>query len=82
VDLLTLAAPPRIAGDATAGATAYVIGHAHSRRSETYQSFGDFIVALAGEQGMTSTLGMAASGKYDAAANSFSADQLAVLLSD
>ncbi len=83
VDLLTLAAAPQIVGDAMASDTAYVIGHAHARHIENYQGFGDFITALAGDlTGTQTVLGIAASGRYDAASNTFTADQLAVLLKD
>jgi hypothetical protein len=63
--------------------TAYVIGHAHARRVENYQAFGDFVAALAGDlTGTPKVLGIAVSGKYDAASNVFTADQMAVLLND
>jgi hypothetical protein len=83
VNLLSLASPPQIVGDAMASDTAYVIGHAHARRVENYQGFGDFIAALAGDlTGTQKVLGIAASGKYDAASNTFTADRLAVLVND
>ena len=83
VSLLSLAAAPQIVGDATAPDTAYVIGHAHARRVENYQGFTDFIAALSGDlTGTQKVLGIAASGKYDAASNTFTADRLAVLLND
>ena len=57
--------------------------HAHARHIENYQGFADFIAALAGDlTGTQKVLGIAASGKYDAASNTFTADQLAVLLND
>ena len=83
LSLLTLAAAPQIVGDAMATDTAYVIGHAHARRVENYQAFGDFIAALAGDLGGTpKVLGIAANGSYDATGNVFTADQVAVLLND
>jgi hypothetical protein len=83
VNLLSLAAAPQIVGDAMATDTAYLIGHAHARRMENYQGFADFIAALAGDlTGTQKVLGIAASGQYDAATNTFTADQLAVLLND
>ena len=82
-NLLSLASAPQIVGDAMASDTAYVIGHAHARRVENYQAFGDFITALAGDLGGTQkVLGIAASGTYDATSNVFTADQLAVLVND
>ena len=83
VNLLSLATAPQLVADAMASDTAYVIGHAHSRRTENYQAFADFIAALAGDLGGTQTvLGLAASGKYAAAGNSFTANHVAVLLND
>jgi hypothetical protein len=83
VNLLSFAAAPRIVSDAMATDTAYVIGHAHAHRVENYQGFADFIAALAGNlTGTQKVLGIAASGKYDAASNTFTAGQLAVLLND
>jgi hypothetical protein len=83
VSLLSLPAAPQIVGDAMASDTAYVIGHAHGRRIENYQAFGDFIAALAGDlSGTPKVLGIAVSGKYDAASNVFTAGQMAVLLND
>ena len=83
VSLLTLPSAPQIVGDAMASDGAYVIGHAHGHRIENYQAFGDFIAALAGDlTGTQKVLGIAVSGKYDAASNAFTADQMAVLLND
>lgn len=83
INLLSLPAAPQIVADASASDTAYAIGHAKSRRTESYQSFADFITALAGDlNGAVATLGMAGSGSYDATANSFAANHLAVLLND
>lgn len=83
VNLLSLATPPRIVGDATASDTDYFIGHAHARRVENYQAFADFIMTLSGDlTGTRKVLGIAASGQYDAASNTFIANQVAVLLND
>jgi hypothetical protein len=83
VNLLSLGSAPQIVGDVTATDTAYLIGHAHARRIENYQGFADFIAALTGDlTGTQKVLGIAASGKYDAASNTFTAAQLAVLLND
>ena len=83
VDLLSLAAAPQITADSSATFTEYAIGHTKSHRTESYQAFGDFISALAGGlNGATPVLGLAANGRYDSVANSFAADQLAVLLND
>jgi hypothetical protein len=83
VNLLTLAAAPQIVPDATALATLYAIGHAHSHTIDNYLAFGDFVVALAGDMnGTTAALGIAAGGQYDATGNTFSAHHLAVVLND
>ena len=83
VSLLSLDAAPAIVGDAAATDTGYVIGHAHARRVENYQAFGDFITALSGDLASSpKVLGLAASGHYDSTGNVFTADQLAVLLND
>ena len=83
VSLLSLDAAPAIVGDAAATDTGYVIGHAHARRVENYQAFGDFITALSGDLATSpKVLGLAASGHYDSTGNVFTADQLAVLLND
>jgi hypothetical protein len=83
LNLLSLPMSPQIVPDTTALATLYAIGHAHSRTIDNYLAFGDFIAALAADMnGTTAALGIAAGGHYDAVANSFSANYLAVLLND
>ena len=83
IDLLTLPAAPQIVADSTASFTAFAIGHAKSRRTESYHSFSDFMAALAADyNGATTALTMAANGKYDAVTNTLAANRLAVLLSD
>ena len=83
IDLLTLPAAPQIVADSTASITAFAIGHAKSRRTESYHSFSDFMAALAADyNGATTALTMAANGKYDAVTNTLAANRLAVLLSD
>ena len=83
LDLLSLTSAPQIIADSTATFTEYAIGHAKSRRAESYQSFGDFISALAGNlSGATPVLGLAGNGRYDAVSDTFAASQLAVLLND
>jgi hypothetical protein len=47
------------------------------------KGFGDFIAALSGDlTGTQTVLGIAANGSYDATSNTFTAEQLAVLLKD
>lgn len=83
IDLLSLASSPQIIADSTATFSEYAVAHAKSRRAESFQSFGDFITALAADlNGATPVLGLAANGRYDAGSNTFAADQLAVLLND
>ena len=83
INLLSLAAAPQIVAPATASDSWYAIGHVHSRAIENYSSFAEFIAALAtAMQGSTTALGLAADGKYDASGNLFSAQHMAVLISD
>jgi len=83
INLLALAAAPRIVAPVTASDSWYAIGHVRGRAIENYSSFAEFISALAGAmQGSTTALGLAADGKYDASGNLFSAQHMAVLISD
>ncbi len=83
INLLSLSAAPQIVAPAAASDSWYAIGHVHSRAIENYSDFAQFIDALAGAmQGSTTALGLAADGKYDASGNVFSAQHMAVLVSD
>ncbi len=83
VNLLSLPVSPQIVPDTSALVTLYAIGHTHSHTSDNYFAFGDFITALAADMnGTTAALGIAAGGRYDTGANTFSAHHLAVVLND
>lgn len=83
VNLLSLPAAPQIIPDTGALVTLYAIGHTRSRSIDNYWAFSDFITALAADMnGTTAVLGIAAGGRYDAVANTFSAHHLAVVLND
>jgi hypothetical protein len=83
LDLTSLAAAPAIVADATATNEMFTIGHRQKLETENFNSFADFIKALATELTPTATvIGAAATGQYDSKANTFSANRLAVLIND
>jgi len=83
INLLSLAASPQIVAPTAAANSWYAIGHVHSRAIDNYSSFGDFISALATDmQASTTALALAADGAYDATGDVFTAQHLAVLISD
>lgn len=83
INLLSLAAAPQIVAPASGTDSWYAIGHVHGHAIDNYSSFADFIAALAADmQGSTTALGLAADGKYDATADVFTAQHMAVLISD
>lgn len=83
INLLSLAAAPQIVAPTAAGNSWYAIGHVRSRAIDNYSSFADFIGALATDmQAPTTALALTADGGYDPTGNVFTAQHLAVLISD
>lgn len=88
VDLTTLAAPPTLVPDPAtmSGGAAnglFAIGHEGRFRTDNFNSFAGFVAALSKDlNGTTAVVDVAASGQYDSAKNTFTADRIAVLLSD
>ena len=83
LDLTTLATPPTITADATATDEVFAIGHRGMFKTENFNTFAAFVTALAADLTPATTVeGLAATGQYDSAANTFTATGLAVLIND
>lgn len=83
LDLTTLATPPTITADATATNEVFAIGHRGMFKTENFNTFAAFVTALAADLTPATTVeGLAATGQYDSAANTFTATGLAVLIND
>jgi len=82
VDLTTLSAPPPIAPDTTVP-DIFTIGHEGRFRADNFMSFGDFITALSQDlTGSTAVIAVAATGHYESTQNTFTANRIAVSLSN
>jgi len=82
VDLTTLSAPPAISPDTT-GPDIFTIGHEGRFRADNFMSFADFITALSQDlTGSTAVIAVAAAGHYDSTQNTFTANRIAVSLSN
>ena len=83
LDLTMLATPPTITADATATNEVFAIGHGGMFKTENFNTFAAFVTALAADLTPATTVeGLAATGQYDSAANTFTATGLAVLIND
>ena len=83
VDLTTLATPPAIAPDTTAANEVFTIGHRGKYKVENFNTFAAFVAALVADLTPTATVvDLAATGQYDSAANTFTANRIAVLIND
>ncbi len=83
LDLTTLATPPAIAPDTMATNEVFTIGHRGKYQTENFNAFADFVAALSADLTPTATVvGLAATGQYDSAANTFTATGVAVLIND
>lgn len=83
VDLTKLAAAPTIVPDAMATDEVFAIGHRGKNKVENFNTFADFVKALATDLTPTATvIDIAATGQYDSAANTFTANRIAVLIHD
>ena len=73
-----------IAPDTSAGGDAFTIGHATGMRNDNFSSFSDFIVQLSSDlaSGDTAVIALTASGHFDASSGTFTASNIAVLVSD
>jgi hypothetical protein len=82
VDIEMLASDVIIVG-ATSGMTLFSITGQNGGETDNFGSFADFESALAGDlNGTTTALRMTATGQYDAASNTFTAQRITVLLSN
>ncbi len=83
VDLTTLATPPAIAPDTMAANEVFTIGHRGKYKAENFNTFAAFVAALVADLTPTATVvDLAATGQYDSAANTFTANRIAVLIND
>jgi hypothetical protein len=83
VDLTTLATPPAIAPDTMAANEVFTIGHRGKYKVENFNTFAAFVAALVADLTPTATVvDLAATGQYDSAANTFTANRIAVLIND
>jgi hypothetical protein len=83
VDLTTLATVPTIAPDTMATNETFTIGHRGKYKTENFNTFAAFVTALFADLTPAATVaGLAATGQYDSAANTFTANRIAVLIND
>jgi hypothetical protein len=83
IDLTTLATPPTIAPDMAATNEVFAIAHRGKYKVENFNTFTAFVAALAADLTPTATVAdLAATGQYDSAANTFTANRIAVLIND
>jgi hypothetical protein len=86
LDLTKLTTAPSIAPDTTATNAIFAIGHAGKFKTENFNTFSAFVTQLAAELASTTTAttvdAVAAEGQYDSKTNVFTAQALAVLLSN
>jgi hypothetical protein len=83
VDLNELAAAPAIVADTMATDEVFTIAHRGKYKTENFNTFAAFITALAADLTPTATVvDVAATGKYDSTANTFTANRIAVLIND
>jgi hypothetical protein len=69
--------------NATASNTQYAIGHAKSRKIDSYDNFGDLITALNTDlNGMTALLAVFARGPYDSSSGTLSVNSVIFVLND
>jgi hypothetical protein len=79
LDVTSLAAPPKIVPDTTSSDTVFAIGHRSRENVESFNSFGDFIAALASElNGTSKVVVVAATGQFDSTKDTFMATRLVV----
>lgn len=73
-----------IVPDTSAGGDAFTIGHASGMRNDNFSTFSDFIAQLASDLAGNGTAAIAvtASGHFDASSGTFTASNIAVLLTD
>ncbi|MFL6602129.1 MAG: hypothetical protein ACJ8R9_12455 [Steroidobacteraceae bacterium] len=83
LDLTTLATPPTIAPDMAATNEIFAIAHRGKYKVENFNTFTAFVAALAADLPPGATVAdLAATGQYDSAANTFTANRIAVLIND
>jgi hypothetical protein len=83
VDLTKLATAPTITADIMASDEVFTIAHHGKYKNENFNTFAAFVTALAADLTPTATVvDVAATGKYDNTANTFTANRIAVLIND
>jgi hypothetical protein len=82
IDITALASDPSIVA-AGSGVNQFAITGQHGRATDNFSTFADFETALASAlNGKTTALRLTADGQYDAAANTFTARRITILLSN
>ena len=73
-----------IVPDTSPGGDAFTIGHATGMRNDNFSTFPDFIAQLASDlaSGNTAVIAVTASGRFDASSDTFTASNIAVLLTN
>jgi hypothetical protein len=73
-----------IVPDTSPGGDAFTIGHATGMRNDNFSTFPDFIAQLASglASGNTAVIAVTASGRFDASSDTFTASNIAVLLTN
>jgi hypothetical protein len=80
IDLTTLSTAPTIVPN-TMGTVNFTIGHARSFKAENFSSFASFVTQLSSElTGSVGVIQVSAEGSYDSTTNTFTANSLAILL--
>lgn len=83
VDLTKLAMAPTVMPDMMATNEIFAIGHRGKYKTENFNTFAAFVTALVADLTPTATVvDFAATGQYDSAANTFTANRIAVLIND
>jgi len=73
-----------IVADTSAGGDAFTIGHATGMRNDNFSTFSDFVTQLSSDLlgGQTAVIAVTASGRFDVSSGTFTATNIAVLLTN
>jgi len=73
-----------IVADTSAGGDAFAIGHATGMRNDNFSTFSDFVTQLSSDLlgGQTAVIAVTASGRFDVSSGTFTATNIAVLLTN
>ena len=73
-----------IVAETSAGGDAFTIGHATGMRNDNFSTFSDFVTQLSSDLlgGQTAVIAVTASGRFDVSSGTFTATNIAVLLTN